>query len=241
MIKCLEVDEARALELLRAERDILPFHGERLAEIERLQFGVRLVLSLDLRGGHVQHIVADVLRAVERQHRVAFAERILHLGIRLEMVAVRAVALLEVLAEDGACRTVQHVTEGAVRERQLADGLLGEDGERVVLLEHAQVPRRRKAETVAHADGAYRRQDRLRRAEREQLPKQHRVRVIQREVALAGGAGAGEAGVGSFDLQEIGLFAAHHGNGGVAELVDGTWVLEHVRHPFYSVSLVFVN
>ena len=80
--------------------------------------------------------------------------------------------------EHRARRAVENICEGAPCERQFADGLLGENGKGVVLLEHAQMAGSRYAETVADTERTYGSENGLRCAEREKLSQKRRVCVI---------------------------------------------------------------
>ncbi|MPM17083.1 hypothetical protein SDC9_63467 [bioreactor metagenome] len=146
---------------------------------------MRLVSGVHLRVRHTSHVVADMLAAVQRDHGVPVRERICNFFVRFEVVAVRAEPLLKILAEDRERCAVQHVRKRALCQSQLADGLLGEHGKRVVLLKHAQVPGSRNAEAVAHAERAQFPQHRLWRGKRKQLAQQNGILVRQRREKFA--------------------------------------------------------
>ncbi len=179
------INQARAAEFLLAERHLLIFHSKRFAAVELFPVRARLVSCVHLLVRHARHIVADMLAAVQRDHGIPVCERVCHFFIRFEVVAVRAEPLLKILAENRERCAVQHVRKCALCQSQLTDGLLGEHGKRVVLLKHAQMPGRRDAETVAHAERAQFPQHRLWRGKRKQLAQQNGVFVRQRREEFA--------------------------------------------------------
>ena len=144
------VDQRRLVEFVGVEGDAVALAGvERAIQVERLQ----------LRHGRVErvaifigNIAADVLGAVQRDHRIAAAQRIVHFLARFQVIAVGAKARVEALAVDGEADAVQHMLERAVRQRQFADGLLGEHRREFGMrAERADVAGRADAQAVAHA------------------------------------------------------------------------------------------
>ena len=86
------INQARAAELLLAERNGLIFHGKRFAAVEFLQLRIRAVCGVDFRAGHGGYVVADVLAAVQRDHRVSALDCQIYFFKLFELIAIRAKA-----------------------------------------------------------------------------------------------------------------------------------------------------
>ena len=207
----LAVDVDDLCKLVRGEGDGLAFADvEGLPEVARLAFGADGAAA----------VAADVLGAVEGDHREAEGERIGDVLGLFEMVAVRAEAALEALAVDGEGGRVEDVLVGAVGEVQLADALLAEDGQGVVFFKDADVAGTRDAQTVADADGAGRGEHRHGRGEGEGAAQKLRRGMV------AGGDGDAAAGLaGHLALadadEDVRVPRVRHEEGRAVQRADG--------------------
>ncbi len=109
-------------------------------------------LLVDLRCAPLGRRGVHHLGEVQGDHRHAGGERAVDVLDRLQVVPVRAVALLESLLEHKEGRVPHDTGIVASREGELAHGLLGKDGGGIVAGDRAQVSRGGKAQPVAASD-----------------------------------------------------------------------------------------
>ncbi len=195
VIQRVPINQARAAKVPLAERHALVLHDKRFVAVERLPVGARAVCGVNRLVRPSGSVVSNVLAAIERNHRIPVGERVFHLFVRLEVVAVRTKPALKILPKHRKRRAVQHVRKRALRQVQLANGLLREHGQRVVCFKHAQVSGRRNAETVANAKRAPLAQYRLWRGKRKNRAEHLGVFVCQRREKRPVRDFAGKAGV----------------------------------------------